>query len=327
MFAPRRLVSSNFVFPYFMEVVLSADAVTLRTYEEIAPQAPLNEAQLRGEEVVEFHGVHRPKRVAVRLTQTEPSPVGQHLATRDGERWPILFLGEMDHRVLVPGEALSARLRGKFFVESAVSCLDRKLDPHLFPELWTDAGEWIFAIDSNGRAVAPYNKNIFTQSKRVRGTRFAMMFGHSPVLRLFQPFKDTPLDQCSLYLSVHPTLGCRVTPDLPLTDATGPHADMSLLLPSLRWAKDSATTVSSGQPARLALECVDPVSGEIMRVNQGEIAVEADAGYLPIRRRALINGSAEVMLTALEVPKGHRIRVSAGFDGAPLRLQADLVVV
>lgn len=315
MFRPRHYFVPNLALPFFIELVVGTDVLTMRVYEEVVSEGIENEPD-------RYRSAQSSSSYV--LSPSAPSPVGRHVPAENGLRPSLFFPRE---RALVPGEELSSSLHGKSFVEFGATCLDRH-DPTLASESWSDAGEWHFAFERAGRLVPPYIKNSFTPSKRIPGGRFSAVLGQIAIFRLFQPFKETSFDQCSMVLSINPSLGFRVS--IPLEwepgDVLNP-ATFTSLLPELRWAATSASNVATGESVRLEIECVDPVTGERLPVTQGDVVIEADSGYLPIRRKTLADGAIEVSLKAWELPAGHRIRVSAGFEGSPARLSREITVV
>lgn len=329
VFKARQYLATHLKYPLFIELVTSPEKVTLRTYHELDIETVAAAVHVLPTDEEK----DAPRKTKSELLALLPeslfqrSPVGTHAAMVGGELWPAYAADPMAPQVLVRGEDLSPSLHGRLFTELGTSCLDLS-DPRLSPDMRTDAGEWLFDIRVSGHPVSPYNKNFFTQSKRMLGTRFALMFERTPVLRLFQPFKDTPLDQSSMYLTTHPEFGFKSSGSkLDWIPQPGRHADLSQLVPQLRWAPGTPSQIAADKATTLVIECFDPVTGTRLNIDKGDVSLEADSGYIPVRRLPLVGGRAEIPFVAMHLPVGHKVRLTAGFHLGPHKLSGELLVV
>lgn len=169
-----------------------------------------------------------------------------------------------------------------------------------------DFAAFVFPFDSSARVSEPYNH--FTESESVKGTfvRNGRLRDAQPIFFLYSDVATAPIAEWTLaYADVAPFV---------LEDRTGGDwapAESSFscysLLPTF-----VATAPASIAPGGSATIEIAIKRGAATIPYSGEIAIEAIAGYAPMRRITARSGTASVRIWALGLEAGDAVRVKIG---------------
>lgn len=285
-FTVKRIINNAFPRPeILLELVVSADAVTLRTYHEIA-------------------GVDPAAGVAAERSVDDLN-LGKH---HTSELMPLLT-GQKTS-LAIRGELLRADLAGRWFAELGSSMVKRGWYEGAGEH--TDCGLWVMPISYHGVIELPFNATTENVERKGTAKRAAASRQMHDAVLIFTPFADTPFDECPIIVRANAGLG--VISNVPLVVDNSPLQEVSASMrPSLR-LKSGGGDVVVDQRAEAIVEVIDPNTNAPIANSGTTLFLESTAGYLPYQRvKVAADGSAKVPVMALGLVAGDSFKVKVGF--------------
>lgn len=285
-FTVKRIINNAFPRPdTLLELVVSSDAVTLRTYREVAGVDPENGYTAERDQADLDTGKHHASELMPLLT---------------GQKTPLVIRGEF----------LRADLAGRWFVEVGSTMVKRGWYEGAGEN--TDCGLWCFPIDYSGGVELPFNATTENVERKGTAKRAAASRRMHDAVLVFVPFADTPFDQCSILVRANAQLG--VISNVPLTVDNSPLQEVSASMrPGIRLKSGGGDVVADGR-ADAVVEVFDPNTGNAVGNANAWLYLDHTAGYLPKQRVKLAaDGTAKVSVMALGLDAGDSFKVKVGF--------------
>lgn len=174
----------------------------------------------------------------------------------------------------------------------------------------SDRSVWCFMHQSDGGFLQPFNSTLdYLPARRPATARHADKQANS-VLTIYQPYADSPLDDCTLVLSYNEALGYHHTfaDTAPLTPGSP--------LPANIWPRLRVTgpeTLAPDSYATVDVEVLHPEQDEIDTRCNSTLYLEDVEGYTPISRAKVSQGRASFRVGALGLAPGERVRVKVNW--------------
>lgn len=218
-------------------------------------------------------------------------------------------------RPLRRGDELAPHLAGRFFAARSFSVLDLD-DPSLGRRELEGGAVWTLGIDYEGYLRPIYNALAYEGEGGMHPLRSTRQLGAPSCLFIYQPFADTPLDQCSVTLKHHAELGFRSNLGGWTRGGFNYVEDYVSALPALRLRFGGGLIPENGQ-ADIEVEVVDAVGQRIER--DVDLRATSTGGYLPLREVTARGGVGRFRVCATSLPPGSSFDVCVGI-GARERL-------
>ena len=213
------------------------------------------------------------------------------------------------------------KLTGRYFVGNSYSWIDLT-DPSISSGEITDGSCWVIGIDNEGYARPAFNATTRERDTKAHPLRSARQFGGPASVFVYQPFKDVPLNECSITLKFNRGYGFSTN----LTGFTDGTNEKELFKTSgkdynytgqLNEAFPSFEVTSGG--GSIASDGVDTVEfkmvdgdGKTISKNT-DLYLEATGGYLPKQRVTTKDGVGSFKVKALAMDSGDKFKVKIGF--------------
>lgn len=211
-------------------------------------------------------------------------------------------------RPLRRGDELAPHLAGRFFAARSFSVLDLD-DPSLGMRELEDGAVWTLGIDYEGYLRPIYNALAYEGEGGMHPLRSTRQLGAPSCLFIYQPFADTPLDQCSLTLKHHAELGFRSNLGGWTRGGFNYVGDYVSALPSVRLLRGGGM-VTEGEQAELEIEILDADGSTCRRAV--DVTLTSTGGYLPVRKLTSSDGVVRFRVCAMFVPPGTSFEVFVG---------------
>lgn len=281
-FTAKRVVST--LFPrgnVLMEVVISEEDVTLRTYAEV---------------------IESPENAPIRTS----SNVG--LPHQDAAS-PVMAATVTE---LLPGKMLRSDLADKMFVELGSSVVRKNW---LFKGAgeWTDACIWCMPIGSTGAPAMPFNATADNVDRKSTARYAASLRDQLDAVLIFVPFDGTPFTECSIVVRANANLGI-VSNVEGFVESNAPLQDIAAKMrPTINLVESQSSVTVDGR-STATVELVDPNTGKRITGVSCWLYLECTAGYLPYQRvKVKADGTAVVHTMALGLQTGDTFKVKVGF--------------
>lgn len=293
----RRAAVPSMSFPAFLDAVFTPRVVGVTNYVEIdhstyeAAESP-TDGSVGGGRSLSFQS-------DIKVGELPPTVTGAYHS-----RFPCARL----NRPLRRGEELASHLAGRFFAARSFSVLDLD-DPSLGKRELEDGAVWTLGIDYDGYLRPIYNALAYEGEGGMHPLRSTRQLGAPSCLFVYQPFADTPLDQCSMTLKHHAKLGFRSN----LGDWTRGGFDYVedhvSALPALRLRFGGGLIPENGQSE---VE-VEVIGGGGQRIERDvSLRATSTGGYLPLREVTARGGVGRFRVCATSLPPGSSFDVCVG---------------
>lgn len=298
-------------FPAFLDAVFAPRVVGVTNYVEIdrstyeATENP-TDGSVGGGRSLSFQS-------EIRVGELPPTVTGAYHS-----RFPCARLT----RPLRRGDELAPHLGGRFFAARSFSVLDLD-DPSLGKRELDDGAVWTLGIDYEGYLRPIYNALAYEGEGGMRPLRSTRQLGAPSCLFIYQPFADTPLDQCSMTLKHHAGLGFRSNLGGWMRGDFDYVEDYVSALPALRLRVGGGLIPENGQ-AEIEVEVVGSDGQRIER--DVDLRATSTGGYLPLRQATARGGIARFRVHAAAVPPGACFDVFVGIGARERLLSIKFIV-
>lgn len=218
------------------------------------------------------------------------------------------------------------KLKDKFFVGNSYSWIDIT-DPSMSGGEKTDGSCWVIGIDYNGFTRPAFNATSREKDTKAHPLRSARQYGAPACLFVYQPFADTPLNECSITLKYNKGYGFSTnldgwvdgTTELEMFSGSGKNKGKSYnYVGQLHEAFPNFTVTSGGES--ISADGTDTVKFK-MTDSDGKaikkevtLYLESTGGYLPkTRLETDANGIGEFKVQALGLESGDMFKIKIGF--------------
>lgn len=285
-FTVKRIVNTAFPRPKaLLEVVVTEDTVTLRSYVEIASP---------GSDI----GIER-ERLKKELD------VGKCHAS---DSMPLLQ--GKSGMLAIRGEFLRPDLKGRWFVEGSSAMVKRGWYEGVGEH--ADCGLWCIPIDYDGNVELPFNATTENVERKGTAKRAAAARRQHDAVLIFTPFADTPFTECPIIVRANAELGIISNVSFEADNST--LADVATSMrPSVR-LKSGGGDIAVDAKAEAVVEVFDPNTGNAIVGQEAWLYLDHTGGYLPKQRVKLAaDGTATVTTMALGLDTGDSFKVKVGF--------------